>query len=96
MRDVNYGWMLRLLMQMVLYIFYCCICYIVRGLIYGHILDAKFYGVQECNFLINDITAFLGHILLGDKCLYGELQYNKSRIYHTCVGNDMFYGYGVV
>ena len=68
MRDVNYGWLLRYVMQMELIIFYCSYAHIFRGMFYGsYLLHEKYYGARRNNISPHDNNAFLGHIYLGDK-----------------------------
>ena len=68
MRDVNYGWLLRYVMQMVLIIFYSRYAHIIRGLFYGsYLLQENYYGVRCNNTSFNDNNAFLGYIYLGVK-----------------------------
>ena len=68
MRDVNYGWLLRYVMQMVLYILYSCYAHIFRGSFYGsYLLQENYYGVRSNYIFTHDNYAFLGYIYHGVK-----------------------------
>ena len=63
-RDVNYGWLLRLIhANGASFFFICLYCHIGRGIYYGSYLYQEVWNIGMIIFLLTMATAFLGYVL---------------------------------